>query len=108
MASSHICEDFKLAIEQTHKLIFCTFVHYLLLTPVRLEHVDDAVSCTVQEDAPVEAKHHDAQQDGHYHLVDRFDGGHAPDDGQACSQDGKSMEEDWPRGVLRGGGGGGR
>ncbi len=60
---------------------------------MRLEHVYDSVRRVGQEEGPVETEDHNSQQDGNNHLVHRLDGGHAPYDGQAGSDDGKSMEE---------------
>ena len=44
----------------------------------------DAISSKGEKDGPVEAKHNDEEEDGHNHLVHRFNGGHSSAD-RECS-----------------------
>jgi len=62
--------------------------------------VYDAISSKGEEDGPVEAKDNDEEEDGHNHLVHRFNGGHSSADRECSEQHSQTMTQHRPVAVL--------
>lgn len=60
----------------------------------------DAISSKGEEDGPVEAKNDDEEEDGHNHLVHRFNGGHSSADRECSEQHSQTMTQHRPVAVL--------
>jgi len=63
--------------------------------------VYDAISSKGEKDGPVEAKDNDEEEDGHNHLVHRFNGGHSSADRECSEQHSQTMTQHRPVAVLQ-------